>query len=150
MNQTSNSALLPALVFNRKLNASLERVFAAWTEPDQLKRWFGPPEYQVLEAETDVRVGGGWRLRMQRPDGGEAVLSGEYLEIQPPTRLSFTWNSRWDDNVLEGTTVTLTLKAAGDGTELTLTHDGFKSDEMRDGHKEGWTGCLDGLAQMFV
>ena len=72
------------LTLNRTFAASRERVFAAWTEPEQIKQWFGPDACEVVEAHVDPRVGGEYRFRFARPEMGEFSLRGEYREVIPP------------------------------------------------------------------
>ena len=72
----------------------------------------------------------------------QMAVSGEYLTIEEPRRIRFTW--RWDGED-EETLVSVTLAAAGDGTDLTLVHDRFGSEEARTNHVQGWQDCLDRL-----
>ncbi len=66
----------------------------AWTEPDQIRQWWGPGEFTCPKAEVDLRPGGSYRLAMQ-PTAGEAfIVGGTYREVEPPTRLVYTW--RWE------------------------------------------------------
>jgi uncharacterized protein YndB with AHSA1/START domain len=123
---------------NRVMPAPPERVWRAFTEPAALAAWFWPERFEPT-AETDVRVGG--RYRIDGPGAGMAV-SGEYVAVEPPSRLAFTW--RWDGET-EQTLVTLVLTPVGTGTELGLTHERFGDDADRDNHAKGWSDCLDRL-----
>jgi uncharacterized protein YndB with AHSA1/START domain len=133
------------LEIRRTYEASRERVYRAWTEVEALKRWHAPADAVVALAEADVRVGGQWRIHMQGEDGNEHRVSGEYREIEPPRRLVFTW--QWDhhrpDYVM---VVTVDLHERGGQTELVLTHEGFRSEEDRTGHAQGWDALLTKLA----
>lgn len=124
--------------------ARRERVFAAWTRPDLLARWWGPK----AEAEVDLRVGGPFRLSM-RFDWGALVALGEYREVSPPERLVFTW--RWEgEEAAEEGLVTLELREAEGGTDLLLTHQGLSDAQAAENHRQGWTDCvarLVGIAQ---
>lgn len=131
----------PGLELKRVLGGSPEEAFAAWTQAGQLQRWFAPTsEADVLVHEMDARAGGRYRLEIRFPDGSGHVATGEYREVERPSRLSFTW--RWEGTPMPETLVTIDFIAKEDGTELTLSHTGFVSDEQRDQHVEGWTGCL--------
>lgn len=126
------------------LKAGRERVFAAWTEPELLVRWWGPG----AEAEVDLRVGGRYRLSMQF-DWGPMVCVGEYREIVPPERLVFTF--RWEgDPSGEETLVTLTLREVEGGTELVLRHEGFADAAVAENHRAGWMDCVGRLAGMAL
>lgn len=124
------------------LAAGRERVFAAWTEPALLVRWWGPG----AEADVDLRIGGRFRLSMQF-DWGAMVAVGEYREIVEPERLVFTFS--WDgDPTGEETLVTLVLREAEGGTELTLVHEGFDDPAVAANHRAGWLDCVERLADL--
>ena len=77
------------------LDASRERIFKALTDPSELVKWWGPSGFTTPVIETDLSIGGGYRLGMQPPDGELFYLAGEFLEIDPPSRLAFTF--RWEE-----------------------------------------------------
>jgi uncharacterized protein YndB with AHSA1/START domain len=131
---------MSTLRLTRVLAAPPERVWRAFTDPAALAAWFWPQHFATT-VETDLRVGG--RYRIDGPGAGMAV-SGEYVTVEAPSRLMFTW--RWDGEV-EETLVTLHLPPVGDGTELTLTHERLSDDAARDNHIKGWSDCLDRLPQ---
>jgi uncharacterized protein YndB with AHSA1/START domain len=121
------------------------RVYQAWTEPAEIRRWAAPGDLTVPLAEADVRVGGSFRQHMVAPNGMEHRVTGRYVEVDPPHRLQYTW--RWENRPDEPETlVTVEFIARGDGTELVLTHARFQSDASKDSHEAGWNGCLAKLA----
>jgi uncharacterized protein YndB with AHSA1/START domain len=133
----------------RHFAARPERVFQALTDPAELVRWWGPEGFTVPECELDVRPGGAWRTCMRSPDGNLHCVSGVYREIVPPKRLVYTWS--WEtEGPPHETLVTIELVARDGGTDLTLLHQGFKSDDSRDQHAGGWGGCFDSLVQYFA
>lgn len=138
------NAVAEKLVIRRRFKAPVERVYAAWTEPAQMKRWFAPGDMSVPIAEADVRVGGRYRVQMSEGGGGEFhTIGGVYREVVPNRRLVFTW--QWEGSDLE-TLVTIELEAlSADETQLTLTHEGFDSEDTRNKHGQGWQGCLENL-----
>jgi uncharacterized protein YndB with AHSA1/START domain len=91
LSDTPKTAAKPSLTLKRRLNASPARVFAAWTNPEKLKRWFAPGASQTILAESDPRVGGRYRLVAKTPDGEEHDVSGIYREVVPNAKLVFTW-----------------------------------------------------------
>jgi uncharacterized protein YndB with AHSA1/START domain len=101
----------------------------------------------MLRAEADARVGGRYRIVM-RAHGEEHDVSGVYREVVPNERLVFTW--AWRSTPERESLVTLTFKADGDGTMLTLLHEQFFDEEARDRHQHGWTGTLDKLVRLFA
>jgi uncharacterized protein YndB with AHSA1/START domain len=137
------------LQLERTFDAPREEVFRAWTEPEVLRRWWAAqPSWESPLAETDVRVGGRYRLSMRDPDSGEEhTVGGEYVEVTPPERLVYTWT--WEgsdeDSTSAGSIVTVEFRDDGDGTTVVLTHEGITDGQSRDNHAHGWSGCLDNL-----
>lgn len=84
------------LSLRRTLAASRERVFHAWTDPEEIKRWFGPDTCQVVKTEVDLRFGGAFRFRLVDSQQGEYFLRGEFREVVPPAKLVYTW--QWEDD----------------------------------------------------
>lgn len=127
----------------RVLPAPPERVFDAWLDADGLTAWLCPDPAATTHAELDARVGGHYHIVMQ---DGETThhLRGEYLEIDRPRRLAFTWvaSARPD----ERTIVTVDLAPHAEGTHLTLTHTGFGDASVADGYRNGWRTIAGKLA----
>ena len=144
----STTTVKPSLTLKRRLNAPPAKVYAAWTDPTQIKRWFGPTQVEALSAAADVRVGGRYRIVMRGSDGEEHDVSGVYREVVPNEKLVFTW--AWRTTPERESLVTVTLKADGSGTILTLTHEQFFDEPARDRHRSGWTGALDKLEAYFA
>ena len=143
----SPKAHSPSLTLKRKLSAPADKVFAAWTDPEKIVRWFGPAETidgSVL-ADMDVRVGGRYRMRFKTGDGESHEVGGVYQEVVRNERLVFSW--AWHSTPERESLVTITLKADGDGTMLTLHQERFFDEKARDGHQRGWTGTLEKLAR---
>ncbi len=146
-----------SLTVNRIINAPRERVFAAWTQPELLRKWWGAHEsFSAPIAEIDLRVGGKYRLGMLEPGKDAPYVSyGVYREVNPPERLVFTWafeKMPGDDPgfVPAETLVTVEFINKGGATEVVLTHEQFPDEHMRDEHQQGWGGCLDGLERLFA
>jgi uncharacterized protein YndB with AHSA1/START domain len=135
----------------RTISAPRPDVFAAWTEPDQLRLWHRPAAvFTIPIVEVDLSVGGGYRIGMKAPDRDEPyTYGGEYREIEAPARLVFT--SRWEppDESAGESVVTIELDAVGELTELRLTQTGLPSAEAIESHRKGWNGTLDSLAAFF-
>jgi len=98
-------------------------------------------------SETDVRVGGRYRIAMRAPDGEIHDVSGVYREVVPNEKLVFTW--AWRSTPERESLVTVQLKPDGEGTLLTLLHEQFFDEPARDRHQVGWAGTLDKL-EKFV
>jgi uncharacterized protein YndB with AHSA1/START domain len=133
----------PALTLKRRLNAPPSKIYRAWTDAAKISRWFGPEDAEILRAETDVRVGGRFRIVFRGPDGEEHDVGGVYREVVPNQKLVFTW--AWRSTPERESLVTVALKRDGDGTLLTLLHEQFFDEAARDRHGRGWNGTLDKL-----
>ncbi len=137
------------LTLERTIPADRERVFAALTQPELLRRWSAPEGLTVVDGDTDLRVGGGWRVVMQEPGGARHEASGTYREVAPPERVAYTHAWRRDGGSTPETVLTVELHPKGDATRLVLTQTGFETQESRDGHREGWSSALDQLRALW-
>jgi uncharacterized protein YndB with AHSA1/START domain len=131
----------PSLTLKRRFNAPPAKVFAAWIDPEKVKRWMGPGEVKALSVESDPRVGGRYRWLMQAPSGEQHDVSGVYREVIPDRKLVFTW--AWKSTPERETLVTVEIKPDGTGSIMTLTHEQFFDADARDRHNQGWTGALE-------
>lgn len=131
------------LVVRRRLPAPREAVFAAWLDPVSLAQWMCPGTVTNASVQVDPRVGGKFRIVMSHPQGAEEHW-GEYLVIEPPARLSFTWISA--KTGFQTSVVTVELVAQGGGTELILTHRRLPAAEV-DAHRGGWTDIVRKLGE---
>jgi uncharacterized protein YndB with AHSA1/START domain len=138
-----------ALHMRRVLPAPRSSVFKALTEPDEVAKWWGPRGFTIPSVEIDLRVGGGYRIAMQPPEGDLFYLSGEFREIDPPARLAYTF--RWEDPDPDDreTVVTLSIGDLGESTELVLDQGTFATEPRRALHDEGWTDTLDRLESLL-
>jgi uncharacterized protein YndB with AHSA1/START domain len=138
------------LRLGRLLPAPRERVFAALTRPDDVATWWGPRLFTTPQIELDLRAGGHYRFTMQPPVGARFHVSGEFLEIDPPSRLAYTF--RWDEPTPDDreTVVTLTLDAVDEGTELGVRQGEFATEERLVLHRSGWTDSLDKLSTLLA
>jgi uncharacterized protein YndB with AHSA1/START domain len=136
------------LVITRVLAAPPALVFQAWTDPARMMQWYAPEGLQTPYAESDLRVGGRFRVLMREPDGTEHDVSGEYREIVPDRKLVFTW--AWLRSPDDISVVTVELQPEGDGTRLTLTHEQLPDAAERDSHQSGWSSALDKLGKLVA
>jgi uncharacterized protein YndB with AHSA1/START domain len=139
-----------SLEIKRQIKAPRDRVYAAWTDPAQLKQWFGPEKVQTRNLIADSRVGGKFQWDLTNPEGKDMTIRGEYLELQPDKKIVFTWQWQDDEDWENHTSVvTVELKDADGGTELRLIHEQLPNEESRDGHNEGWNSVLDKLGRFL-
>jgi uncharacterized protein YndB with AHSA1/START domain len=133
-----------------ELKAAPERVYAAWTRPERLLKWFGPRAGGSLEVDHfDCSVGGRYDVIMVFADGDRVPFVGKYLELDPPKKIVFTWQWTEGPTISSETLVTVDLAPSDVGTHLTLTHERFASAEARDSHREGWEPLLSRLASIL-
>jgi uncharacterized protein YndB with AHSA1/START domain len=133
------------------IEAPREEVFRAWTDPAELRRWWGPGEFTCPEAEVDLRPGGSYRLVMQPTAGDAFVLGGTYREVDPPSRLVYSW--RWETGpAADGSEslVTVEFRDHGDETELVLTHSDYPEAHGAAPYRMGWEGGLVKFEALFT
>jgi uncharacterized protein YndB with AHSA1/START domain len=135
-----------SLEIKRFIKASPDRVYAAWTDPAQLRQWFGPEKVTTDNLIADPRVSGRFRWDLTNSDGEKMTMEGEFRGLQPGKKIVFTWHWQddedWENNV---SIVTVELSERSGGTELRLTHERLPNEQSRDGHTRGWNSALDKL-----
>ena len=102
----------PSLTLKRRLDAPPQKVYAAWTDPKKILKWFGPDSGPVKDAATDVRAGGHYAITFSTEDGEEHHVSGVYREVVPEQKLVFTWAWRSTPERESLVTKTIPLPAA--------------------------------------
>ena len=138
-----------ALRLERVVAARPPLVFRMNVEPGLFGRWFGPKGFSATVTETDLRVGGGYRVSMRPPDGDAFVIFGEFREIDPPARLAYTFVYEPPDIDDRDTLVVLSFRDVGGATALTLEHGPFATEARRALHEQGWTDSLDRLEDLL-
>ena len=136
------------LTLNRIINAPLDEVYAAWTNPEILKKWFAPGDAEVKVAVANVIVGGTLLVEIRASDGTIWRILGVYREVEPLRRLVHTW--AWEGSSTESLVAVDFEPTAPGKTLLTLTHSRFEQTETRDEHERGWSGCLSKLEKLLV
>jgi uncharacterized protein YndB with AHSA1/START domain len=147
------------LNITRVFDAPRELVWKAWTDPEHLKQWFGPRQFESLDLTVDVRAGGKWRDRLHS-DGftdsagewrtADVWQGGEYMEVIEPERLVFTFHWEEGSGLPEhDTVVTITFQEHGGKTTMNFHQAFFVTLEDRDGHMKGWNSSLDKLEEFL-
>ena len=136
------------LVVRKTIPSTPERLFAAWTDPAELRRWWGPDGVTCIGSEIDLRVGGRYRIGNRLPDGTTLWIVGAFEAIERPRRLIYTWAIEGGAGAVER--VTVDFAHQGSGTEVTVTHTRIETETLRRQHEHGWVGCLDGLARFVT
>jgi uncharacterized protein YndB with AHSA1/START domain len=151
-----------ALIIERIFEAPREKVWKAWTDPDRMKRWWGPKDFIAPFVEIDLRVGGKYLSCMRSPEGKDYWSTGTYREIVPLGKIVVT-DSFADEkgNVVSAAnygmtgdwplelTVTVIFEVQNNQTKMTLYHVGVPAGENRDMCREGWNQSFDKLAEIL-
>jgi uncharacterized protein YndB with AHSA1/START domain len=127
------------------LPAAPPLVFEAFTDPNELARWWGPEGFSTPSLEFHPRVGESYRIEMRPPEGDAFYLTGEFRVVDPPTRLAFTF--RWEDPDPDDveTLVDLSFRDLGESTQVMLTQGPFETEARRTLHRDGWTDSFNRL-----
>ena len=134
------------LVLTREFAAPRELVFKVWTTAEHLKRWFGPKGFTVPMCEMDFRPGGAFRFVFRGPDGKDYPSEGEYVAIEPPSRLA------WKGVIHEGLAVWTEVRfTEREGKTMVRVHQrfAFESPATR-GAPIGWSQTLDSLGNYLA
>lgn len=133
---------VPTVRLSRIMPGRREDVFNAWLDAHGMRAWMCPGDIIETTAEINARVGGRFRIVM-RGEENTYELTGEYVEVDPPRRLSFTWEA----NVTTGVSlVTLEFHERGGECELVLTHERAQDADTAANYEKGWTSILEKLA----
>lgn len=132
------------------LRAPRDVVYAAFSDPAELRRWWGPSGFTVPSLEFQPRVGERYRIEMQPPEGEPFAVAGEFREVDAPRRLSYTfaWEEPDPDDV--ETLVTLLFSDHGEWTEVAHTQGPFKTQARRALHRDGWAESFDKLERLIA
>jgi uncharacterized protein YndB with AHSA1/START domain len=146
------------LRLKRTMRFSRERVFAAFSQQEQMNQWMcrDAKNHEIRYTKFDFRVGGGFELEIRTPNGHRYAMHNTYVEIVKPEKIKFTWGHEhfgpdgklWDDT-LEGTLVTFQFHDRQGSTEIELTHELLPNAKQVEDHQRGWTGCLDSLGELL-
>lgn len=137
-----------SLVVKKQMAASCEEVFDAWLDPMSLVEFMRPGQIQRVDAEVDARVGGKFRIDMVGMSD-TTRHTGEYLVIDRPRVLKFTWVSKHTDNRPSVVTIELTARGA-EKCEIVLTHTGLPNETEVKNHTNGWTFIVGKLAEIVA
>jgi uncharacterized protein YndB with AHSA1/START domain len=137
------------LEMKRVLKAAPQAVFAAFSDPSALAKWFGPRGFTVPSLEFQPHVGDSYRIEMQPPEGDCFWLTGKFRDVDPPDRLSYTfvWEDPDPDDV--ETLVVLSFRDVGRSTEVSFSQGPFKTEARRALHRDGWTDSFDKLERLI-
>jgi uncharacterized protein YndB with AHSA1/START domain len=127
-----------------------ERVFAAFVDAEQLRRWWGPAGFTVARLEFGAVEGTDYRIAMQPPDGDVFHIRGTFRAVEPSQRLVFTFIYEEPDPDDQETLVTLTFDPTDTGTRVVLDQGPFRTAARLELHRDGWTDTLQRLERSLV
>jgi uncharacterized protein YndB with AHSA1/START domain len=135
----------------RVIDALPEAAFHHWVDPVARRGWYAPEEGWIVEAETDLRVGGAWNVSFGPTQDEMYRDEGVFAVVDPPHRLEYNAIMRFPDGGSFETHITVTFEATRDGkTRFTLLDRGYPSEEQRDEHESGWPLFLDAFERTLV
>ena len=137
------------LDLSRVVKAKPGAVFDAFTQSEQMKKWWGPEGMSCPKADIDLRPGGRYETLMQAPDGTTHDVRGTFTTIEPGKKVAYTWAWYTDDKPGHETTVTVEFAETDGGTEVRLHHEGFADQGDCDRHNQGWSSSLNCLEKLF-
>ncbi|MEP3247454.1 MAG: SRPBCC domain-containing protein [Sneathiella sp.] len=149
--QADNGRAVEAVEVRECFGLSLEKAFAAWSQPEKIERWFGPPGFKAKVLEHDFNIGGKWCFQMISEAGESFHHFGTFVDIQSPNSLVFTWSAKeeirdWGAWNTGCSLVTVYFVEQGTGTEITIRHENLATNAARTALRGGWTGSLQSLA----
>ena len=137
------------LEFTRMIDAPRARVYEAWTNPEQIAKWFAPKPYQLIVNKMDFRPSGKFAMSMHGPDGNDFPFTGTYREVVPPAKLS--WSGEFPGDPTDNISTVVTFEEEGSKTKLHVRQS-FQVmtaavKHATAGAKQGWTMTLDQLTE---
>ncbi len=137
------------LTIERTLNAPIQLVWDAWTQPEHIAKWWGPKGMDTQVEEHKLEVGGAWKFSMKMPDGSDFIAEGVYQELNPPNKMVTSADFR---PMTEGVTLEVILKAEGDKTHFTFNvvhpSEEYCKQQEAMGFYNGWGSTFDRLAEL--
>lgn len=142
-----------SLSVSRVIDAPRAELFLAWLDPEFRKRWWLNDKNEgPISVAIDGRTGGAYKITQTHdscdhvePDGYIWIIEGEFLEVTPNERIVFTWNVNHTAEPVKDQRVTVEFEDAGQGTKVTITHEGMMSEQIAEGTEQGWGGMLENL-----
>lgn len=134
-------------------NVTPERMYRAWTSPDEVIKWFGPAPNSLIACEIDLRIGGKWRFVLEDSPEKKRRIEGEYLEVEENRRLVFSWTfvtqvDGGEPEVTHPSKVSVTFTPDGAATRIDLRHEAIRSEDGRLGVGRGWEACFTSLQSL--
>ena len=135
------------LEISKTYNATVESVWNAWTNPDEISKWWIPDDFsEPSTPEIDLRVGGEFKYYLKAAEGDAFYAHGVFKEVIPNELIISSW--QWSHADQE-TLLTVKFIEVDDGTQLTITHELFKDEDQKNNHADGWNKCMLRINELF-
>lgn len=147
MSQANDAEAALSLVVRRVVDGTPDCAFRAWTDPDQIRQWWGPAGVVCADCTVDLRVGGRYQIANRLPDDTILWIFGVFVRVEKPHLLEYTWETGLEPayEAIGDERVTIRFVAAGAQTEVIVEHTRCLDEQVQADHQAGWLGCLDGL-----
>ncbi|MBV1915644.1 MAG: SRPBCC domain-containing protein [Pseudomonadales bacterium] len=140
------------IVLTRSYKHSSEKLFEAFSSAASFERWIAPSDAIATKLlQHEFKVGGKYRIQFTLPDGNASYLGGEYLLIDKPTQLVFTW--QWEKPDIHSdikSLVSVTISPKYGKTELKITHENLSTIDATERHTDGWQGTIERLTTLLL
>ncbi len=132
------------LEISKDFSSSKEKLYTAWTDPDQLKAWWKPLGKELLAVENNIETGGNVSYRFAED---ELLIDGTYSNVEGKDLLEYSWNWHVNTAPVKDSAYTLSVRFAGDESKssIAITQDGFDNEESIHPHRQGWEQSLEQL-----
>ena len=135
----------PVVSLSATFAAPVSRVWAAWTDPEQIARWFFASDgYSTNNVTSDLAELGRFTIDVRPPEGDVTEIRGFHIEVSPPDRLISTWRGTMSDEQY-WTLVDVRIEPLDGGARLSLVHGMFECDSDRALHEQAWLSSLQSL-----
>ena len=145
MTDKSPAQAVSPITLTRTFNQPIERVFGLWSNADQLKKWWSPSGFKMVNAYVEPRVGGEYSFELLTPEGQLVMQYGRFQEITSPTKLVFTNKCEARDGCEQETLVTVEFSKKDESTEMSVRQELMPDQKCRDQAEQIWVGLLDRL-----
>ena len=135
------------LEVSKTYNVTVETVWNAWTNPEEISRWWLPQGFtEPSVPEVDLRIGGNFKYHMKPAEGDAFYAHGVFKEIIPNELIKSTW--QWSNGDQE-TLLTVKFNEVEDGTQLTVIHELFQDEEQKNMHADGWNSYMSRIERIL-
>mgnify|MGYP003575103302 CR=1 FL=1 len=140
-----------AVAASKDFPVSADILYRAWTEPDQLKRWWKPMGNQLTDVSAELKEGGEVEYKFKSDGSKDLIIRGKYLEVVPNEKLVYTWRWQAPDEALDDSEYKLSInfQSSGEGSRIDISQEAVNSRESIKPHQHGWEEALNHLSDFL-